>query len=113
MIVNEHRNAGIIFAIDDFGSGYAGLNLLADFQPDIIKLDMHLIRHINSKGPRQAIVCGIIKTCTDLGIDIIAEGVETRNEYEWLRNAGIKYFQGILFAKPGFEKLTREFNLPG
>lgn len=113
MIVNEHRKSGIIFAIDDFGSGYAGLNLLADFQPDIIKLDMHLIRQIDSKGPRQAIVRGIIRTCDDLGIDIIAEGVETINEYEWLRNANINYFQGMLFARPGFEKLTRTFQLPG
>jgi EAL domain-containing protein (putative c-di-GMP-specific phosphodiesterase class I) len=112
MIVNEYRKTGIIFAIDDFGSGYAGLNLLADFQPDIIKLDMHLIRQIHSKGPRQAIVCGIIRTCIDLGIDIIAEGVETRNEYEWLKNAGINYFQGMLFAKPEFEKLAEAFQLP-
>lgn len=113
MIVNEYRKTGIIFAIDDFGSGYAGLNLLADFQPSIIKLDMHLIRQIDSKGPRQAIVRGIIKTCEDLGIDIIAEGVETADEYEWLRSADINYFQGMLFAGPGFEKLPRTFQLPG
>ncbi|MEZ4577284.1 MAG: EAL domain-containing protein [Desulfobacterales bacterium] len=50
MIVNEYRKTGIVFAIDDFGAGYAGLNLLADFQPDIIKLDMHLIRQVHSKG---------------------------------------------------------------
>ena len=112
MIVNEYRKTGIVFAIDDFGAGYAGLNLLADFQPDIIKLDMHLIRQIHSKGPRQAIVCGIIRTCIDLGIDIIAEGVETRNEYEWLKNAGINYFQGMLLAKPEFEKLAEVFQLP-
>ncbi len=113
MIVNEYRKSGIIFAIDDFGSGYAGLNLLADFQPDIIKLDMHLIRQIDSKGPRQAIIRGIVRTCEDLGIDIIAEGVETISEYEWLRNANINYFQGMLFARPCFEELTRTFQLPG
>ncbi|MHC4216779.1 MAG: diguanylate phosphodiesterase, partial [Planctomycetota bacterium] len=70
-MVNEHRSSGLIFAIDDFGAGYAGLNLLADFQPDLIKLDMHLVRYIERKGPRQAIVRGILRTCVDLGIEII------------------------------------------
>lgn len=110
--VNKHRGSGLSFAIDDFGAGYAGLNLLAEFQPDYIKLDMHLVRNIERSGPRQAIVRGILRTCLDLGIDIIAEGVETKEEYEWLRNEGIELFQGWLFAKPAFERLPRTFHLP-
>jgi len=106
------RPTGMILAIDDFGSGNAGLNLLADFQPDILKLDMDLIRNIHSNGPRQAIVRGVERTCDDLGIDIIAEGVETKEEYDWLRNEGIYLYQGNLFAEAQFEKLLSKIQLP-
>ena len=110
--VNEHRGKGLSFAIDDFGAGHAGLNLLADFQPEFIKLDMCLLRGIDGNGPRQAIVRGIIRTCFDLGIDVIAEGVETDDEYAWLRSEGIVLFQGWLLARPGFEQLPQVFHLP-
>lgn len=104
-LINEFRSLGIKIAIDDFGSGYSGLNLLADFQPDQIKIDMHLVRGIESHGARQAIARAIIQACADLGIDIIAEGVETPDEYHWLAGEGIHLFQGYLFAKPGFKCL--------
>ena len=110
--INQYQSSGLIFAIDDFGAGYAGLNLLADFQPNIIKLDMHLVRNIENNGPRQAILYGIIRTCFDLGIDIIAEGVETVDEYRWLRAEGIELFQGYLFAKPAFEALPVNITFP-
>lgn len=103
--INKYRGLGIKFSIDDFGAGYSGLNLLADFQPDDIKLDMSLVRDIESKGPRQAIVRGIIRTCLDLGIEIVAEGVESTSEYWWLKGEGVELFQGYLFAKPGFQHL--------
>lgn len=99
------RALGVRFAIDDFGAGYSGLNLLADFQPDSIKLDMALVRGIESRGPRQAIVRGVMRTCEDLGIDVVAEGVETLDEYHWLQAEGIALYQGYLFARPGFETL--------
>jgi EAL domain-containing protein (putative c-di-GMP-specific phosphodiesterase class I) len=101
--IDAYRATGLKIAIDDFGAGYSGLNLLAEFQPDSIKLDMGLIRNIDTRGPRQAIVRGIIRTCTDLGIEIVAEGVETIGEYLWCREEGIEIFQGYLFARPGFE----------
>ena len=99
------RAQGLTVSIDDFGAGYAGLNLLADFQPDSVKIDMHLVRDIDSRGPRQAIVRAILQACVDLGIDVIAEGVETEAEYKWFLEANVRYFQGYLFAKPGFECL--------
>lgn len=102
---NLCRELGVQFAIDDFGAGYAGLNLLADFQPDTLKLDMSLVRDVESKGPRQAIVRGVIRTCQDLGIDIVAEGVESLGEYGWLRCEGITLYQGYLFARPAFRAL--------
>jgi EAL domain-containing protein (putative c-di-GMP-specific phosphodiesterase class I) len=102
-LINEYRALGMKFAIDDFGAGYSGLNLLVNFQPDQIKLDMFLVRGIDGHGPRQAIVRAIDQVCFDLGIDVIAEGVETIAEYEWLADQGVRLFQGYLFAKPGFE----------
>jgi EAL domain-containing protein (putative c-di-GMP-specific phosphodiesterase class I) len=110
--LREYRSTGLLFAIDDFGAGYAGLNLLAEFQPDILKLDLRLVRDIEKKGPRQAIVRGVRRTCTDLGIEIIAEGVETESEFRWLKKEGIRLFQGYLFARPSFEKLLDSFYGP-
>lgn len=108
-IVNEYRSLGVQISIDDFGAGYSGLNLLADFQPDNIKLDISLVRNIDKRGPRQAIIRGINRTCCDLGIEILAEGVETLAEYWWFREEGIELFQGYLFAKPGFQHLPVAF----
>ena len=102
-LLDKYRGMGIKIAIDDFGAGYAGLNFLADFQPDLVKIDMHLVRNIERNGPRQAIVSAIVQVCRDLGIDVIAEGVETIEEYQWFREVGVYLFQGYLFAKPTFE----------
>ncbi len=103
--LDAYRAVGVAVAIDDFGAGYSGLNLLADFQPDEVKLDMNLVRGIAGRGPRQAIVRAILQACCDLGIDVIAEGVETVEEFAWLRDAGITLFQGYLFARPGWVSL--------
>ena len=102
-IVNEYRRAGMQFAIDDFGAGYSGLNLLSEFQPDMVKLDMGLVRGIESHGPRQAIVRAIAQVCVDLGIDFVVEGVETVDEFSWFNALGVHLYQGYLFAKPMFE----------
>jgi EAL domain-containing protein (putative c-di-GMP-specific phosphodiesterase class I) len=103
--VNAYRARGLRLAIDDFGAGYSGLNLLAEFQPDAIKLDLKLVRGIDGSGPRQAIVRAVIQVCDDLGIEVIAEGVETRGEFAWFRDRGVRLFQGYLFGRPTFETL--------
>jgi EAL domain-containing protein (putative c-di-GMP-specific phosphodiesterase class I) len=108
-LLNEYRGMGIKLAIDDFGAGYSGLNLLAAFQPDHVKIDMNLVRGIERNGPRQAIVRGIVQVCGDLGIDVIAEGVETLQEFRWFEDHGVRLFQGYLFAKPGFEKFPAAY----
>jgi blue light- and temperature-responsive anti-repressor len=102
-IINEYRRAGIQLAIDDFGAGYAGLSLLSEFQPDIVKLDMGLVRGIERDGPRQSIVHAIWQVCIDLGIDFLVEGVETLDEFSWFTNLGAYLYQGYLIAKPMFE----------
>lgn len=104
--LDAYRPYGIQLAIDDFGAGYAGLSMLADFVPDLIKLDMALVRGIESHGSRQAIVRAILQVCLDLGIDVIAEGVETPAEHRWFAAVGVHLFQGYLYARPGFRELV-------
>ena len=104
-IITEYRKHGFTTAIDDFGAGHAGLGLLVDFQPDLIKIDMKLIRGIDTSAARQTVVSGIVGMTRELGITILAEGVETEAEFVALREAGIGLFQGYWFAKPAFEAL--------
>lgn len=104
-ILREYQHKGLKTAIDDFGAGYAGLRLLADFQPDIVKIDMGLVRDIDADSARRTIVAGIVGMCRMLGARIIAEGVETAAEVRTLRDLGIELMQGYLFAKPAFEAL--------
>ena len=105
-ILREYREFGFKTAIDDFGSGYSGLNLLADFQPDLIKLDMALIRDVDRDRVRQAIVRGIVTICAELGITVIAEGIESAGERDFLADCGIFLMQGYWFAKPAFKALA-------
>jgi EAL domain-containing protein (putative c-di-GMP-specific phosphodiesterase class I) len=104
-IFAEYKKQGFKTAIDDFGAGYAGLNMLAAFQPDFIKLDMELTRNIDKDPVRQAIVAGITETCRLLKLGMIAEGIETRAEYEHLASKGVRLFQGYFFARPGLRSL--------
>ncbi|GAA62490.1 hypothetical protein P20311_0263 [Pseudoalteromonas sp. BSi20311] len=104
-VVSYYQELGFKTATDDFGSGYSGLNLLADFQTDIIKLDMALIRDIDKDTKRQTIVRNCLNMFKELNVMALAEGIETVDEYHWLKNAGIDLMQGYLFAKPGFECL--------
>lgn len=99
-VLKQIRRAGIGLAIDDFGAGYSGLSLLTRFQPDRLKIDMALVRDIHQSGAKQAIVMSVIQCCADLKITIIAEGVEKLAEWCWLQAAGIRFFQGFLFACP-------------
>jgi blue light- and temperature-responsive anti-repressor len=94
------RSAGIRIAIDDFGAGYAGLSILTEFQPDKLKIDRCLVDGISTNGPKQAIVSAIIDLCRPLGIMVVAEGIETLQEFDWLKRAGVQRFQGYLFARP-------------
>jgi len=104
-IIGEYRRQGFTTAIDDFGAGHAGLGLLADFQPDLIKLDMHLIRGIGTSRARQIIIAGVMQIARDLAITVLAEGIETEAEFVMLKAAGVHLFQGYWFAKPAFEAL--------
>lgn len=104
-ILRAYRKQGFMTAIDDFGAGYAGLNLLADFQPDLIKLDMQLIRNIDQDSVRQILVEATLQMCRKLNIRVIAEGIESLGELRTLQAMGVELFQGYLLAKPTFEAL--------
>lgn len=110
-IVHSYQQMGFGTAIDDFGAGYAGLGLLARFQPDIIKLDMELVRGLDASLPRRLIVAGVVRMAGELGIAVIAEGIETEGELAALKAIGVRYIQGYLLARPGFETLPA-FTVP-
>ena len=109
-IFNYYRNLGFLTGIDDFGAGYSGLDFFIDFKPDIIKLDMHIIRNIDKDKVRQSIASSLSNVCNSLGIMIIAEGVETEAEKDVLVDMGIVYQQGYLIAKPEIESLPLSKN---
>jgi EAL domain-containing protein (putative c-di-GMP-specific phosphodiesterase class I) len=104
-IVEAYRKFGFWTALDDFGAGYAGLGLLARLQPDLIKIDMELLRDIHLSQPKQAIVAGIVGIARALDIEVLGEGVENDAELTVLRAAGISLFQGYHFAKPALMAL--------
>lgn len=104
-IVDCYKSLGFKTAIDDFGAGYAGLNFLANIRTDLVKLDMALIRNIHQDKIRQAIIKGLLQVCAELSSAVIAEGVETHEEFSILRSFGIELFQGYYFARPAFQAL--------
>ncbi len=109
-IFQVYRGHSFRTALDDFGSGFCRLGLLAHFQPDLVKLDMSLLRGLDADACRHAVVDGIIGICRALSIQVVAEGVETAAELAALHALGVSLFQGFLFAKPVFEALpTVEF----
>lgn len=110
-IVRTYRAMGFKTALDDFGAGHAGLNLLARFQPDLVKLDMELVRGLDASLPRRIIVGGVVRMCEALGLTLIAEGIETETELAALRDMGIRYIQGFLLGRPVVASLP-EVTLP-
>ncbi len=111
-IIASYKRMGFTTALDDFGAGYAGLGLLAQFQPDLIKIDMELVRGVASSPARRAIIKALVGLGAEIGIIVLAEGVETEAELLALRAAGIWLYQGYLFAKPVLETFVTEAEIP-
>ncbi len=105
-ILRTYRDMGFQTAIDDFGAGHAGLALLAHFQPDIVKLDMDMIRGIDIDPVKRTIVRHILRMLEDLSITPLCEGVETADELNVLRDLGVSLIQGYVLARPSFEALA-------
>lgn len=104
-IIESYKAMGFKTAIDDFGAGFSGLTRLAKFQPDIVKLDMELVRGIDRDRVRRAIVRSVASACEELGVIVLAEGIETEGESVTLRELGVDLQQGYHFARPAFEAL--------
>lgn len=104
-ILRSYRAMGFKTAIDDFGAGYAGLGLLSKFQPDIIKLDMELIRGIDRDKAKQMIVKSMLNLFASMDIQTICEGVETNEELKALEDLGVNLIQGYVLARPSFESI--------
>ncbi|CAL1690948.1 Blue light- and temperature-regulated antirepressor BluF [Brevundimonas subvibrioides] len=104
-ILRSYRAMGFKTAIDDFGAGYSGLGLLSQFQPDIVKLDMALIRDIDTDKVKRTIVRNTLCMLRDLDIEPVCEGIETLAEHDVLRDFGVSLMQGYLLARPEVEAL--------
>ena len=98
--VAQLRALGYRIAVDDLGAGYAGLTSFAHLEPEVVKVDMSLIRGIDRSAMKQKLLGSIIGLCRDLGIQMIAEGIETEAERDTLIRLGGDLCQGYLFARP-------------
>jgi EAL domain-containing protein (putative c-di-GMP-specific phosphodiesterase class I) len=100
------RELGYRIAVDDLGASHAGLSSFRQLGPDIVKLDMSLVRDVNASASKASLVRSMIALCThDLGMRVVCEGVETEAERDTLAHAGADLFQGYLFGMPmrGFQ----------
>jgi EAL domain-containing protein (putative c-di-GMP-specific phosphodiesterase class I)/GGDEF domain-containing protein len=98
----DFRKRGFRFAVDDAGSGYAGLGSIANLSPDFIKLDISLISAIDTNFMKQNLVETMVQFANDQGIQVIAEGVEREEEYQTVKQLGVHLTQGFLFHQPRY-----------
>ncbi|MEW6540852.1 MAG: bifunctional diguanylate cyclase/phosphodiesterase [Bacillota bacterium] len=103
-VVEHYRSQGYRIAIDDVGAGFSGLQSIAEIRPDFIKIDMSLVRNIDSNPSRQAVVNALISLAGKINSRVIAEGVETQNELNVLLLQGAHFAQGYFLARPEFPK---------
>jgi EAL domain-containing protein (putative c-di-GMP-specific phosphodiesterase class I)/CheY-like chemotaxis protein len=94
------RRLGYRIAVDDLGAGYAALGALAHLEPEIVKLDMSIVRDLDGSATKRRVVAAIATLCRELGGRVVAEGVETDGERRACIDAGVDLLQGYLFAKP-------------
>lgn len=98
--ISELKQLGIQFALDDFGTGYSSLSYLMRLPFDVLKIDVSFVRDMFQSKQKQAIVQTIVQLAHNLGLKVVAEGVETEQHFEYLAALGCDYFQGYLFSKP-------------
>jgi len=102
-ILEYYRSHGFRVALDDVGEGYSSLNLLIWLNPDYVKLSIELVRDIHKVSIKKDFVSALFSSLRKNGIEVIAEGVETKEELNQLLDIGVRLFQGFLFAKPAPE----------
>ncbi len=111
--VDHYRNKGFRIAIDDFGAGYGGLKMLSVLEPDFVKIDRHFFKNTPKSNINYNLIDSIATACHRIGIDVIAEGIETENDLHICREIGINLVQGFLLAKPSDNLIDdSQLNLP-
>ena len=94
------RRMGFRIAVDDLGAGYAGLTAFAQLKPEVVKLDMSLIRDVHAEPVKRKLIGAMTALCKEMGMLVVAEGVETALERDAIANLGCDLMQGYLFARP-------------
>ncbi len=94
--------SGAHLVIDDLGAGYSNLKLIADLEPTVVKLDRALVQDLHRKPRQQTLVAIVVHLCNELGATVVAEGIETYEEFVAVCDSGAQYGQGYLFARPSF-----------
>ncbi|WP_426750628.1 EAL domain-containing protein [Myxococcus sp. Y35] len=105
-IVDFYRRTGFQVALDDLGAGFSSLNLIHRLRPDIIKLDMELVRDVHLDPYKGSIVEKLLEIARTLGIRTVAEGIETHEELRWVRAHGVDFVQGYLISRPQSPPVT-------
>lgn len=98
--LNELKSMGISISIDDFGTGYSSLSQLNAFPINMLKIDRSFIRNLNDDGSNSAIVAAVIAMAHEMGLKVIAEGVETVEQEQFLQRSGCDFLQGFLYGRP-------------
>lgn len=103
------RTSGAKILLDDFGTGYSSFGMFENYNFDRVKLDMSFVRQLQKNENVRMVVKSIISMCHNLGLQVIAEGVETEDELAILRGMDCDYIQGYLFSKPLPQKAFEEY----
>jgi EAL domain-containing protein (putative c-di-GMP-specific phosphodiesterase class I) len=98
--IRQLKNLGITMALDDFGTGYSSASYLTNFPFDKIKIDKSFIQGAEQRRDCAAVIASVLALARGLEMAVTAEGVETEHQFQMLRNAGVEYAQGYLFARP-------------
>ncbi len=109
--VKRLRELGFRIAVDDIGAGYAGLTSFAQLEPDVVKLDMALVRDVHLSTTKQKLIGAFSDMCSNMGVLVVAEGVETAEERDALADLGCDLLQGFFFAKPSAPFVQPNFEL--
>lgn len=99
-VIEEHPHIHLV--VDDLGAGFSNLKRIADLEPELVKLDRNLVTGLASSVRQQRLLKAIVRMCEDLGARVVAEGIETVDEYLAARDAGAHFGQGFLLARPAF-----------
>ena len=110
-ILNYYKEKGFQYALDDVGEGYSTIEMLTDLQPHYMKLDIKYVQGVSTDPEKQKVAQLFLKKAMELNATPLAEGIEGREDFEWLKQSGYQLFQGYLFGKPSVEPIRKIVSL--